>query len=75
MAKYTVTVQNDNGLMVGSYEISTEYDHDVEDLDAHGDFDHYITHDEFDRLGPMPCGKSIGEEIVKDIATNEKWEW
>jgi len=73
MSSYKLTLTDDDGLVINSWEISTEYDFDLEDLNSYGNFDLYITEAEFKRLGPERLGVEVGSEVVKDVAVSEGW--
>ena len=73
MAEYKLQLVKNDGFILREWDISTEYDFDIEDLKSEGKFDFYTTEKEMQRLGIRRLGEEIGEEIVREIAVEEEW--
>lgn len=72
--KYIVKLEKENGEDCGEWVINTEFDFDVSDIGASQPCDDYFVKEEIDRLGAENIGKSMGKELVMQIAYEEHWE-
>jgi len=73
MPEYKLILERANGYQLNTWEISSEYDHDINDINSHGKFDFYIVKEEYDQLGRARVGQDIGEEVAAEIGCDQDW--
>ena len=73
MAEYKLILERADGYQLNTWEISSEYDYDIDDLNSHGKFDFYIVKDEYENLGRAGVGREVGEEVAAEIGCDQDW--